>query len=107
MPDQCPNHGVFTAEQKQAAAQRLADALTLLSAGGIPLRDGVQMELQHAEVYGGLQGLPMDFGMIAFREPSRICRHKLAYTTDWLLKREPQEIARRVNEDICQRLPTA
>ena len=107
MSEPCPNHGVFTAEQKQAAAQRLADALTLMSAGDIPLGEGVQVELQHAEVYGGLQELPMDFGLIAFREPSRISKHKLAYTTDWLLKREPQEIARRINENICQRLSAA
>jgi hypothetical protein len=107
MPDQCPNHGVFSVEQKQAAVQRLADALTLMLSGDIALGEGVQMELQHMELCGGLQGLPMDMGVIAFREPSRISRHKLAYTVDWLLKREPNEIAKCINEAIFQRLPTA
>lgn len=84
--------------------QKLADALTLMSRGDIQLRAGVQDELQHAEIYGGLQDLPMDIGLLAFRKPSRISRHKLAYTVDWLAKREPVEIAKEINENISERL---
>jgi hypothetical protein len=107
MSGQCPNHGVFTAEQKQAAVQKLADALALMARGGILLQEGVREELKHAEIYGGLKSLPMDIGILVFHPPSRISRHKLAYTIDWLAKREPSEIAKRVDENINESLSAA
>jgi hypothetical protein len=107
MPDECSNHGVVTDEQKQAAMQRLADALTLLWDGHVPSGDGVRQELQHAEIFGGVQGLPMDIGVVAFREQSRLARHKIAYTMDWMLQRQAQEIAMQIEEDIRERLSDA
>ena len=106
MPDSCPNHGL-TDEQKQAAMQRFADALTLLSDGHVSLAEDVRQELQHAQIFGGIEGLPMDIGVLAFREQSRLARHKIAYTVDWMLKREPRDIATRIAEDIRERLSDA
>ena len=107
MSDPCPNHGVFTAEQKQAAVQKLADGLTLMARGCTSLREGVREELEHVEIYGGLQGLPMDIVILVFCQPSRISQHKLAFTVDWLAKRDPAEIAKCVDEDIGEKLSAA
>jgi hypothetical protein len=107
MPDQCPNDGGFTVEQKRAAARKLANALSLLASGHIALTDGVESELQYAEVFGGIEDLPMDLGVVSFREPSRLCRHTFAYTIDWLLKNDATEIAARINSSIGDSLSDA
>jgi hypothetical protein len=107
MPDPCPNHGVVTDEQKQSAVKRLADALTLLWDGHVATSDGVRQELQHAEIFGGIEGLPMDLAGVCFQEQSRLARHRLAYTIDWMLKREPAEIARHIDKDIRERLSSS
>jgi len=104
VPDNCPNHGVLGDAQKQDAMRRLTDALALLSKEGIPSADGVREEIQHAQVFGGIQGLPMDIGVIAFQEQSRLARHKIAYTMDWILQHPVREIATQIEMDIRERL---
>ena len=106
MPENCPNHGL-TVEQKVVAMERLAIALALLSNEHIPQTDGVREELRHAQIYSGVQGLAMDIGVIAFEQESRLARHKIAYTADWLLQREAREIATQIEEDIRERLSVA
>ena len=107
MPDQCPNHGKYSDEEKLVAKRRVGDALTLLWEGRVARSEGVREELQHAELFGAIEGLPMDFAGITFREPSRMHGRHLCYMSDWILKREASVIAQRINEDIVQGISAA
>jgi|SRR5580704_12619537 hypothetical protein len=104
MADECPNHGSLPAKQKRLAAKRLENALSSLCDGSTPSDDDVHKELLKAQIFGGIEGLGMDVAVISFADASRLSRHKLAYTYDWLLKRGQGEIVAQVIEDVRERL---
>jgi hypothetical protein len=104
MPKPCPNHGKHGEKQKRIAMQKLADALYLLWDGDVKPSRGVKQELQYADIWPGVEGLDMDVVLISFRPESRLVKHKIAFTTDWMLKEATNDIARAIDEQIGEKL---
>jgi hypothetical protein len=107
MPDECPNHGVYSDEQKNVAIGIVSDALTLLWEGRVPSGEGVREELRHVEIFGAIEGLPMAFVGLTFREPSKMYGKHLCYGTEVVLNQEPPEMARRIDASIREGLSSA
>ena len=84
--------------------QKLTGALDLLWDGHVKPSGCVRRELRFADVWSGAEGLDMDIVLISFRERSRLAEHKIAFTVDWMLFKETQDIAHHIDEMISERL---
>jgi hypothetical protein len=87
--------------------QKLTDALNLLWDGDVKPSKGVMQQLQHADIWGGVEGLEMDIVLITFGKRSKLAKQKFAFTVDLMLSKDARDIAYQIDEAISEKLEAA
>jgi hypothetical protein len=107
MTTRCPNHGRYGDKEKEQAMQKPTGALDLLWEGHVKPGKGVREQLQHADIWGGVEGLEMDIVLITFDKRSKLAKQKIAFTVDLMLSKETTDIANQIDEVIREKLEAA